>query len=51
MISRARKWHQSLSRDLGYWAGKRNRLYSCPVRADNDAYTHAYLRAKGIIPL
>jgi hypothetical protein len=37
MISRARKWHQSLSRDLGYWAGKRNRLYSCPVWANNDA--------------
>lgn len=49
MIPKARIWHQSLSRDFGSWAGRRNRMYSCPVWAEKAAYTQAYLRAKGII--
>ena len=49
MISKARIWHQSLSRDFGSWTGRCGRLYSCPMWADKHAYTEAYLRAKGII--
>jgi hypothetical protein len=49
MIFKARVWHQSLSRNFGLWVGRRNKLYSCPMWADKQAYTHAYLLAKGII--
>ena len=49
MITQTRIWRQHLSREFGHWAGRRGRQYSCPVWADKDAYTHAYLRAKGII--
>lgn len=49
MVSKVRIWRRSLSWDFGSWAGKHNRPYSCPVWADNDAYTQAYLLAKGII--
>ncbi len=49
MLSQARMWHQSVSREFGYWVGKHSRLYSCPLWADKAAYTHAYLEARGII--
>lgn len=49
MLSQARIWRQSLSREFGYWVGKHSRQYSCPLWADKDAYTYAYLRARGII--
>ena len=51
MLSQARIWHQSVSREFGYWVGKHSRLYSCPLWADKAAYTHAYLQARGIIRL
>jgi hypothetical protein len=34
---------------LGHRAGKRSQKYACPVWADMDAYTHAFLKAAGII--
>jgi hypothetical protein len=49
MVSKARVWRQSLSRGFGHWAGKRSRQYACPVWADKDAYTYAFLKAAGII--
>jgi len=49
MISRARTLHRLLSRDYGHWAAKRRRKYACPVWADRDAYTHAFLKTAGII--
>ena len=50
MLARARQWHKSLSRKLGHRDGRCRSRYSCPVWADIDAYTRAYLKAKGIIP-
>lgn len=49
MISKVRIWHRSLSQDFGYWAGKHSRHYACPVWADKDAYTRAFLKATGIV--
>ena len=49
MLARARKWHKFLSREFGDRNGKRGGRYSCPVWADIDDYTQAYLRATGII--
>jgi len=49
MISRMRIWHRSLSHHVGHSAGKRSQKYSCPVWADKGAYTHAFLKASGII--
>ena len=49
MIREAHNWHQPLSRDFGSWAGRRDWLYSCPLWADKDVYTHGYLWAKAIL--
>jgi hypothetical protein len=49
MISQTRVWREYISRNFGRWDGKCGRHYSCPLWADKDAYTSAYLRAKGII--
>jgi hypothetical protein len=49
MLSGARVWQQFLSRLFGHWAGRRRKQYCCPLWADKDAYTHAYLLATGIL--
>ena len=49
MLTRPQAWRRVLSHWFGYWCAKHNRPYCCPLWANNDAYTVAYLEAKGII--
>jgi len=49
MLTKPRVWRRVLSHWFGYWCGKHNRPYCCPLSANNDAYTVAYLEAKRII--
>jgi hypothetical protein len=49
MLARSQTLHRLLSHRFGYWFGKRGGRYSCPLWADKDAYTVAYLRGGGII--
>jgi hypothetical protein len=49
MLTKLQVWHRVLSQWFGHWCAKHNRPYGCPMWANNDAYTAAYLEAKGII--
>jgi hypothetical protein len=49
MLTKLQVWHRVLSRWFGHWCAKHNMPYRCPMWANNDAYTAAYLEAKGII--
>jgi hypothetical protein len=49
MLTKAENMHRSLSHRFGFWLGKSGREYSCPLWVDKEAFTIAYLKAKGII--
>ncbi len=49
MLAHSQTLHRSLSRRISSWFGKRGGRYACPPWADKDAYTVAYLEARGII--
>jgi hypothetical protein len=49
MFTKPQVWHRVLSHWFGHWCAKHNMPYGCPMWANNNAYTVAYLEAKGII--